>query len=101
MKMLQPLQGGFLLPVARQVLDLSVQRGGPGDPVSLRVFQRSATSFSQTQDSKQQWASDMDSYILSSHTIVVMWNFHFNHSAKSCVGLGKMDKIAVCVILYY
>lgn len=38
MKMLQPLQRGFLLPVTWQVLDLSVQRGGPGDAISLRVF---------------------------------------------------------------
>lgn len=54
MKMLQPLQRGFLLPVPRQVLDLSVQRGRPRDAASLRVIQQSATSFSQREDSKQQ-----------------------------------------------
>lgn len=54
MKMLQPLQRRFLLPVTRQVLDLSVQRRGPGDASSLRLVQQFTASFSQTEDIKQE-----------------------------------------------
>lgn len=49
--MLQPLQWVLLLPVIWQVLDLSVQWGGPGDAVSLSIFQLPATTFSHTKSS--------------------------------------------------
>lgn len=54
MKMLQPLQRRFLLPVTWQVLDLSVQRRGPGDASSLHLFQQFTASFSQKEDIKQE-----------------------------------------------